>query len=252
MEFATSADGTPIAYERAGSGAVPLVFVHGWCCDRTAFAPQVAAFSSAHPVAALDLRGHGASSPGPSAGVSSYADDVLAVAAAAGFDRPVVVGHSMGALVALECAGRPGAARAAVLVDPAPMLDERGKGYFAGAVDRIRTDPGWQRRFAERLFDEHPEHRDEVVAVMTAAPAETAAQGARALAEFDGAGALRRIAVPVLEVSADEGEPGVEELCPALLRGRTIGAGHFLQLQVPDQLDAMIARFLTLLPATPP
>lgn len=246
MEFATSTDGTRLAYESAGSGDVPLVFVHGWCCDRTAFAPQVAAFARSHPVATLDLRGHGESSPGPAGGgIGVYADDVLAVAAAAGFERPVVVGHSMGALVALECAAR-GAARAAVLVDPAPLLDERTKSYFGRGVDKVRTDDGYLRRFAERMFTDHAEHRDAVVALMTSAPAGAAEDGARVMADFDGPGTLGRVTVPVLEVSSDEGEPGVPELCPTLLRGRVVGAGHFLQLQVPDQLDAMIARFLAL------
>jgi hypothetical protein len=29
-----------VGYDCAGSGDPPLVFVHGWCCDRTCFAPQ--------------------------------------------------------------------------------------------------------------------------------------------------------------------------------------------------------------------
>ncbi len=32
---------------------------------------------------------------------------------------------------------------------------------------------------------------------------------------------------------------------PQLMLGRTVGAGHFHQLEVPDQVDAMIDRFLT-------
>jgi pimeloyl-ACP methyl ester carboxylesterase len=196
-------------------------------------------------VAALDLRGHGASDPGEVAGVGTYADDVLAVAAAAGFDRPVVVGHSLGALAALECAGRPDAVRAAVLVDPAPILSERGKRFFARAEDRIRGDGAWLRRFADGLFLPHDDvGREEVVAAMAAAPVGTAVAGARAMAGYDGEGGLRRAAVPVLGVFAGDPEPGLAELCPPLVVGRTVGAGHFLQLQVPDQLNAMIARFL--------
>ena len=33
-------DGLSLYYERAGSGEPELLFVHGWCCDRTAFKPQ--------------------------------------------------------------------------------------------------------------------------------------------------------------------------------------------------------------------
>jgi pimeloyl-ACP methyl ester carboxylesterase len=40
----------------------PLVFIHGWCCDRTFFSPQVAHFSQlGHQIVIPDLRGHGLS-----------------------------------------------------------------------------------------------------------------------------------------------------------------------------------------------
>jgi pimeloyl-ACP methyl ester carboxylesterase len=89
--------GARLAYEVAGAGDPPMVFVHGWCCDRSHFAPQVSRFSASHAVAALDLRGHGESNgpePGPGAyDIAVLADDVLAVAAAAGLGQTVGAGH---------------------------------------------------------------------------------------------------------------------------------------------------------------
>jgi hypothetical protein len=38
------------------------------------------------------------------------------------------------------------------------------------------------------------------------------------------------------------------QLCPQLVTAQTIGSGHFHQLEVPDQVNAMIERFLTTLP----
>ena len=56
-----SRDGVALAYDRSTAGQ-PLVFIHGWCCDRTYFAPQVEHFAGlGHAVLALDLRGHGES-----------------------------------------------------------------------------------------------------------------------------------------------------------------------------------------------
>ena len=98
-------NGVTLTYDTAGRGDPPIVFVHGWSCDRSYFAPQFEHFAARHAVAALDLRGHGDSSvPEPAAGtyeIDALADDVLAVAGAAGFDRPVVVGHSMGGVTVL-------------------------------------------------------------------------------------------------------------------------------------------------------
>ena len=75
--------GGRLAYDLAGAGDPPMIFVHGWCCDRSHFAPQVTHFSAGHAVATVDLRGHGESSaPGPAPGaydIAVLADDVLAV-----------------------------------------------------------------------------------------------------------------------------------------------------------------------------
>jgi pimeloyl-ACP methyl ester carboxylesterase len=236
-----------IAYDLDGTGEPPLVFVHGWSCDRTYFQPQLDHFAAHHAVAALDLRGHGASSPGPPYDVEALADDVLAVAAHADLPRPVVVGHSLGGLVALACAARTGAIRAAVLVDPAPVLAGRGKAYFAGTVPDVAADADgtWRAAFAARRFAPHDTvRRDETIAGAAAAPVAIATATWQAMAEFDGAAVLPQVEVPVLLITAGEPEPGVADAVADVHQGRTVGAGHFVQLEVPDQVNAMIERFL--------
>ena len=99
-----------------------MVFVHGWSCDRTYFAPQVEYFAARHAVVAVDLRGHGESSrpdPGPGGyDIPVLAEDVRAVVQASGLTRPVLVGHSLGALVGLACAADSDSFAAVVMVDP--------------------------------------------------------------------------------------------------------------------------------------
>ncbi|MEV4754987.1 alpha/beta hydrolase [Micromonospora sp. NPDC049559] len=251
VEYARTAGGIRLAYEVAGAGDPPLVFVHGWCGDRGSFAPQLAHFARRHAVAALDLRGHGASDrPEPDDGtydVPAFADDVLAVAAAAGFVRPVVVGHSLGGLVALACAARPGAVRAAVLVDPAPVRNERAKGYFARSAPEVAVDAdaSWRTAFAERLFlATDTAARDEVLAGMGRVPPAVAAAAMRGMAEFDGGSALDAASVPLLILHADTVERGLRDGRPYVTTGQTVGAGHFAHREVPDQVNAMIERFL--------
>ena len=41
-------EGLKLSYDEAGSGAPALLFVHGWCCDHTYFAPQFEHFQSRH------------------------------------------------------------------------------------------------------------------------------------------------------------------------------------------------------------
>ena len=88
-------------------------------------------------VVALDLRGHGASDQPPSGyDFVSVGDDVAAALGVLGLERPVLVGHSWGANVALAfAADRPGTVAGLVLVDGAL----RGVTEWAGATrDEVR------------------------------------------------------------------------------------------------------------------
>lgn len=246
---ATGPTGHRLGYERDGEGP-GIVLVHGWCCDRSFLEPQFEHLRAGHTVVALDLRGHGESDPGPDGAyaIGDLADDVATVVAHAGLEAPVVVGHSMGGLVALECAAR-GLASAAVLLDPAPILDERGKGHFVRSAPEVARDHdgAWRRAFAERLLLPTDQvRRDDILSRMPRTPVDVAAAAMRGMGEYDAATALERVAVPVLAIGAARAEDlrPARRLCPTLTTGQTVGAGHFHQLEVPEQVNAMIDRFL--------
>ena len=251
-----SVPGVRLAYEVAGAGDPPLVFVHGWCCDHSYFAPQVRHFSAGHAVAAVDLRGHGESDrPAPGPGVydiAALAEDVLAVAAAAGLGRPVLVGHSLGALVGLVCAARPGAIRALVMVDPAPITNEQAKAFFRDSVEAVRADGdrSWRTAFVQGMFlPTDVARRQAIIEAFPATEPGIAADVLRAMGEFDGAAVLGSATVPVLSIGSAgpaNSAADLRQACPAITIGQTVGSGHFIQLEVPDQVNAMIERFLTI------
>ena len=69
--------------------------------------------------------------------------------------------------------------------------------------------------------------------------------------DYDPQLARGRIRVPSLYIAADEPAPrsdmaALRELLPQLVFGQTVGSGHFCQLEVPEQVNAMIDRFLTI------
>jgi pimeloyl-ACP methyl ester carboxylesterase len=71
----------------------------------------------------------------------------------------------------------------------------------------------------------------------------------------DTAACVAALDVPLLYI--DAGTPNamldrLVALCPHAVVGRTVGAGHFLQMVVPDQVNAMLDRFLTLTANAPP
>ncbi len=84
-----------------------LVFVHGAGLDHSWFGLQSRYFGyHGRNVLAVDLPGHGRSEGPPLASIAAMADWVAALLDAAKLGRAAVVGHSMGALVALEAAAR--------------------------------------------------------------------------------------------------------------------------------------------------
>jgi pimeloyl-ACP methyl ester carboxylesterase len=116
MERAISADDTPIAYRRAGSGP-PLLLVHGTAADHTRWTPLLPALEGRYTVHALDRRGRGASGDAAAYAIDREVDDLIAVVEAIG--APVaVLGHSFGAICALEAACRTGAIDRLILYEP--------------------------------------------------------------------------------------------------------------------------------------
>ena len=101
-----------------------LVFVHGAALDKTTWQLQARYFAHhGFSVLAVDLPGHGASR-GPGLGsIEDYADWTAELVVAAGFDRAHLVGHSMGALIALETAARhPGHAATLIMCGGAAAI----------------------------------------------------------------------------------------------------------------------------------
>jgi pimeloyl-ACP methyl ester carboxylesterase len=252
MAVTSGSNGLKIAYDSAGAGDPPLVFVHGWCCDRSYFSPQFDHFGARHAVASVDLRGHGESEASADGkySVEGFADDAAAVIEELGFDRPVVVGHSMGGLVAMALGARPGATSGVVLVDPAPLCsDEATRGSLESMAQRCASDHdgAWRSAFVAGMFlPTDRVRRDQITAGMPAAPTEVAAGAVRAMAEFD-PDTPTRIEVPVLAIgsaSPSNTLPAVRRLCARATTGQTVGSGHFNQLEVPEQINAMIERWL--------
>ena len=102
LDRVPSADGALIAVWRSGEGP-PLVLVHGTAADDTRWAPVLPALSERFTVLALDRRGRGASGDSRDYALAREAEDVAAVAAAAG-PGVCILGHSYGGVCALEAA----------------------------------------------------------------------------------------------------------------------------------------------------
>ena len=95
--------------ERGGGGAAPLVFLHGVGSDKSAWAPQLAAFGTSRRTIALDYPGYGESDvarPADGDAHDRFADAVLAALDALGVERMHLCGLSLGGVVGIAVAHR--------------------------------------------------------------------------------------------------------------------------------------------------
>jgi pimeloyl-ACP methyl ester carboxylesterase len=102
--FATL-DGAKVHYKSLGNPAAKtaVVFVHGWSCDLTSWRAQVPAFEGKARMLLVDLPGHGKSDrPAVDYTMERFANAVEAVMRDSGVERALLVGHSMGTPVARQ------------------------------------------------------------------------------------------------------------------------------------------------------
>jgi pimeloyl-ACP methyl ester carboxylesterase len=124
-----------------GSGALPIVLLHGIGSNAQSFAPLMQAFDARFPVLAWDAPGYGNSQPLPVEwpDASDYAASLERLLAELGISRCVLVGHSLGCLMAARFALlSPKRVATLVLISPALGYGaEKGAPLPKGAALRI-------------------------------------------------------------------------------------------------------------------
>ena len=247
-----------------------VVFIHGIGGAARVWAGQVRSFAAeGFEPAALDLPGYGGRPPVDTLHFDGLAADVETQIEARGLDRPVLVGHSMGGMVAQTMLRRrPGGYRAAVLACTSPAFGnadgEFQKTFVAdriGPLDAGKTmaelAPGLVARMVGPAVV--PVGRAFAVSVMSAVPPATYRAAVRCLVTFDERAALAGIRIPVLCLAgeADRTAPAqvMERMAARIPGARFVtlpSAGHLPNVETPAAFDAAILAFLrqALAPAT--
>lgn len=249
-------DGVALYYETAGAQGPerPIVLVHGLGGSIQAMRPQLDYFAQRHHVVAVDLRGHGKSDkPEQGYAIAAMAEDVEWLVRDLALDEPVLIGHSMGGAISLELAAtRPDLIGATVLLDTAVLPTPEAWAGIKPFLSKLRS-PDFKtiaRQFFSDAFflpSSDPDLRKAVLDEMLATPLPILASAFEEIFLWKGEAALRRCEVPCLYIGATKPRgdiPRMAEINPRLVCGQVIESGHFLQLEVPDQVNAMIARFI--------
>lgn len=114
------ANGVKLHYYRTGGNKPAMVLLHGVTDDGLCWSPVVDVLADQFDLVMVDLRGHGKSkAPEEGYTLSVMAGEVVALIKELALEKPIIMGHSMGAITTMTLAGLfPDVARAIVLEDP--------------------------------------------------------------------------------------------------------------------------------------
>ena len=210
MDGRIAADGVNIAYTLNGSGP-PVVLLHGWTCNRLFWREQTSFLARDHCVLAPDFRGHGQSCvPREGYTLERLAEDVHILMHDLGMWPGVIVGHSMGGMVAQQlAASHPEDLSGLVLVatassDPQGTLLSRriaAEAPVAGyRTAFLRYFPGWF------LPEADPHLVEWAKSEMLRTPESVALSLVRAYQDLDFRTRLGEIRTPTLVIGATPAE----------------------------------------------
>jgi pimeloyl-ACP methyl ester carboxylesterase len=231
-----------------------MVLIHGWGTDRRVLKPLFDHAQRLRRVVSVDLRGFGESDTleHPQT-IPGHADDIALLLAELGLNKPVIVGHSMGGAIALDVAARYGErVSAAVLLEALVMAPEASVAGLRQVLHGLRSD-----RYREvvaglmkHIAGPHlcPEARAWLVSTATSCQKSVLVAAMEGLLAFDSAAAAAHVRCPLLYVGRGEPYADFERLrvlCPQLVIGQLVGCGHYFPLEVPEQLEPMVERFIS-------
>ncbi len=230
-----------------------FVFIHGWACDRSFWRPEVVDLKRDFRCISVDLRGCGDSPPSPPYDLVTAADDIAGVIEALQLAPAIVVGHSLGGLVALLVnARRPELVSGVVLGDApvAPGRPARWPRTVAAILEAGSMSP--MAEVIESYFvDSTPDDvRDHVREVMLGCRAEVAA-GMMANGDETNAQLTSLVKAadrkPFMAIWPEQplGDPEWIRNETMFIRQEPISsAGHFFQLEQPAITNALLRAFV--------
>jgi len=255
-------DGAELHVEVTGEGR-PIVFVHGLGLSGALWQRMRAGFGDGNRLVVVDLRGAGRSREleRRELSLARWADDLGSAVRALDLDRPVLVGASLGATVALKYAlERPDEVGALVLIGTEANLSNLAPRMHASA-ERIESDglqvwvdEVWSKNppFSESSLRRDPSMLDDYRAWLLENDPVDYVRQCRAIARAESLGhRLGEVVHPTLViVGSDDNRTLPEhgrELARAIPQARLVelsGVGHTIPLEAPVEAARAIAAFL--------
>ncbi len=241
-----SEDQQLIAYTVEGENAPALLFVHGWCTDKSYWKHQIDYFSDDHKTAALDLIGHGASDKNrKSWTIESFGSDIVALVRALNLDDVIIVGHDLGALASVYATSQLGDSVSGVIAVGAMrdidilLKEEEITVFMAPFVKDFKTTA---RSYAEALF---PVGSDSLLIKRVAddisgCPKDFAVATKTAAIKFRPYKFIKDMEQPLILINPAQWPTNIfaiNRVVPRFHFMRMANVGHFMMLERPGQFN---------------
>lgn len=250
----------------AGTGRT-LLFAHGYGCDQNVWQPVASALADNHEVVLYDYAGCGGADPAlydpvRHATLDGHADDLIAICDAAGLDRPVLIAHSVGTMIAVLAAQRrPKLFDALVLIAPSPSYINDGA--YVGGFEREDIDDlldtlesnhfGWARMMAPVVMGnpEQPELAGALSESFCRMDSTIARHFARVTFLSDHRIAVEKVSTPSLLMQCSDdalAAPAVGEYLARQMTGSSLvqlaATGHCPHMSAPSEVIKVLSDFL--------
>ena len=246
-------DGASVYYEVSGKGEPAIVLIHGWTLDSSSWRLQRPALEKEFRVLAIDLPGHGKSDkPNVKYDAALFARAVASAMEDAKIKRAVLVGHSMGIMVARQVLeDDPSRVPALVSVDGAVFPPEMGTTMLKPLAAKMAGAEGaaFRSKFAASMFGEAtpPPLREELQKNMLATPEHVAISAFENTVAGD-TWSLKPTAVPVLLFMQKRPNAEAREYPKKVLTNivdfqEWTGVSHFLHLERVDDFNNLVIQF---------
>lgn len=237
-----------IHVDDGGSGGTAIVFVPSFGGNTTHWAAQLDHFRTSRRCVAVDLRGHGRSELAggldSTASIEAIAGDVEATIEGLGLGRVVLVGHGMGAAVALAYAGRhPDRVAGLILVVPPGSMSADQADQIVASMEADYE--GMTERTTARLLDGARPETETRIRRDGSMPRDKALRFIRATQSFDPEPPLRAYSGPKLAITGDTETPNdLHNLVGDLPRKVVSGTSHWLPMDDPEAFNRLVDEFL--------
>jgi pimeloyl-ACP methyl ester carboxylesterase len=252
-QIALTPDGVHIDYRVWGHGEPAVVLIHGWSCDENYWSAQVEALKAKYTVVGINLAGHGASERNRTDwSMGNYGEDVATVVRQLQNRQIVLVGHSMGADVALEATRRIGdrvigiiavdSLKSIGLPPMKPQEIERQLAPFRDHFIEATRDYVTKTMFAKGA---DPAFMQKVAYDMSLEPPQVAVPSLQSLLAMDFTTLLPDIHVPVYAINSDlspTDETRIRKSLPQFKADVLDHTGHFLMMEVPQRFNPVLIK----------